>query len=375
MPKQQSKPVIGGEKKDPIKALTEALSGLSGGILKRKPELDELEKQLKKSAQAKREALRKSPKMGEVIMADLLYEAENAFIEKDVKRDLNIKDPAKIEEIRELYRAYVRENLKVQEMIAIVQSGEWEKLTAHVEQIATYTKLDEIIAKCETSGNSEAWQAFKEKHPLLAMASSYLISWHLGNKEKKDYTKLDKKLASIAKVLEGEEGKEEGEEKGTEPAESAKKVELADLNQNQKDAIKPLQDAGFDIDLSTVEADVTALSKIYSQEETIEFAKKGATDGSQFSRIAKAMQNRLGAQKMQFRLADVYMLERITDGQVGIVVKAIEKVNKKPEDMRKALRNMRRIQSGDTSETTIAQHLGISAEGAIEQTDESSAAA
>ncbi|MBN2087008.1 hypothetical protein JW758_01540 [Candidatus Peregrinibacteria bacterium] len=365
--------------KSPLSEAKSLLAGLTMGKVHTSAELDitraRLVKEMQRAklgevAKGARDELRATPEQ-QTILANIMLTVENDFIEKDIKKDLGIKDPQKISEYRKLFREYFREKMSNEMLLEIYASQEWEQLNVHVNEMAKYAKLDEIIATCKIEGNSGAWKVFAEKHPMLATAGSWIISWYIGDKKEKDMSQFDKKLASIASILSGEEPKkEEGGDKkaknGEETSEAvaeADKVKLEDLDENLRATIKPLTDAGFPIDLDSLETDVKELKEQagYDDEKLKELAETGASSESQFFKVAGAMQERMGVKTLEYKLSDVHVIEGLTEDQTNSIIEIIKKVDKSPEEMKKALTRIRAVKPNEDS-AEIARHMEIAPE-------------
>ena len=363
----------GGEEggKNPLGEVKSLLAELTKGKVHKKAELDvtsaTLTKRLKEAkigvvARGQRENLRATPQQKN-ILANIMREVEHDFIEIDLKRDLGIKDPKKLEEFRMLFREYFTSKMSNEMMLEIAQSKEWEQLNNHVNEVAKYAKLDEIIATCKVEGNSGAWTVFAEKHPMLANVGSWLIGWYVGNKKEKDMTKFDKKLQNIAIILSGGEQKPDPNAPSTAPA-TTDKPEVAvkpdNLNEKQRTTIKPLVDVGFIIDLDTLKIDMDSLIKDnnYDDAKLITLAQKGAESSGQFYKVGKAILKKLGDKPINFKLSDIHVIEELSEGQIDSLTTVINKVESNPIKMREALDRTRQIKPND-GEDAIARHMQV----------------
>lgn len=359
--------LTGGEEggNNPLGEVKSMLAELTKGKINKSAELDVTKASLVKLSQAKRDILRTSPEQKN-ILANIMMQVENDFIELDLKRDLGIKDPKKLTEYRAFFKEYFKSQMSNEMLLQIIESQEWEKLNLHINEVAKYTKLDKIIATTKVEGNAGAWTVFSEKHPMIANMGSWIIGWYVGNKNEKNLTKFDKKLLSIGKVLSGEKEKpsttankkEEGKE-GENAAQPEAEVKLADLDANQKSAIKPLEDAGFTIDSDMVKKDMQYLTEQnLNQEKIVKLTTTEAESASNFYKIGKAILTKLGSKSMKFRLSDVHTLKKLSEDQVSSILKIIEKAEDNPTKMREALDRTKNIKSNDT-EDAIAKHLQI----------------
>ena len=362
--------------KNPLSEVKSMLFELTQGKVKKSAELDVTKARLVKEIQSaqfgeiakgQRDELRATPEQTR-ILANIMQKVENDFIESDLKRDLGITDPEKLNEYRMLFREYFTTKMSNEMLLEIYASKEWERLNMHVNEVSKYTQLDQIIATCKVEGNTGAWKVFAEKHPTLATAGAWLISWYVGNKDVKDMSSFDKKLMSIGSILSGEEPKPDPNAPATTAPATTGKPEVAvkpeDLNEKQKATIKPLTDVDFIIDLNTLEADIKYLNEQHlDNDQIVKLAEAGATSNGKFYKIGKAIMTKLGGKPMKFRLSDVQTIEGLSDegisgGQIGAVLKLIEKVDANPTKMREALNRTRQIKSND-SDDTIARHLQI----------------
>lgn len=248
-------------------------------------------------------------------------------------------------------------------LLQIYQSKEWDQLNVHVNEVSKYTKLDQIIADCKIAGDTGPWKAFAEKHPMLATAGSWLIGWYVGSKKEKDMSTFDKKLMNIGKILSGEEAKPDpnAPQVATTTPDGKPKPEVKpeDLNEAQKTTIKPLEDAGFVMDLNTVKADMQYLAKQrLDNNKVIAITTAGAESTSNFYKIGKTIMTKLSGKPIKFRLTDVHALQGLSDSQVGDVLKIIEKVEGNPTKMREALNRTRHIKPNDAEEA-IERYMQI----------------
>jgi hypothetical protein len=299
------------------------------------PKLD----RLKESILGDLESLKQSPEL-ESLAINMWKSAEEG-LRKDLS-ELNVPN-AQIETlVAEAKTKWITE-IGPEQMRTILESPEKIALDKYVSELENLPVLTGIMASAKPKKNWEVWLSkITDKIPGLSTIIGPILAL-LGIKGEKA-----EKIKAVLAKGKGEKPEKPAEEPAEEP-EVAKKGEEGkiELTNDQQAAIKPLQDAGFEMDLTKVKEDIAYLK---GQNVDIEaLAKESAEKNSKLNEVAYAMTNHLGNKKVKFRLMDAYIFDKdqLEPGQISEVVKNIEKIKKDPVKARTFLDNAHKIKKGD----------------------------
>jgi len=301
------------------------------------PRLD----RLKESVLGDLEGLKQSPELE--ALAINMWKSAEAGLRKDLS-ELNVPD-AQIETLVTEARTKWMAEIGPEQMRTILESPEKEALDKYVSDLENLPVLKGIMESAEPKKNWEIWLAkITDKIPGLSTIAGPILAL-LGIKGKK----AEKIVAVLDKGKKKEPKKPaplSGEAEGAKAPETSEEGK-AELAADEQAAIKPLQDAGFEMDLAKTKEDMDYLK---SQNVDIgALAKKASEHGSNLSQIYVVIVSHIGDRKVNFRLRDAYVFDgdQLEPGQIASITKNIEKIKKDAVTVRTFLDNAHKIQKGD----------------------------
>jgi hypothetical protein len=317
-----------------IEGLTNKLAGseMLNKITELFSEADPRLNRLKESVLDDLQSLKQSPNL--TSLAINMWKSAEVGLRKDLS-ELSVSDD-KIETIIADAKKKWEMAIQPEQMKEILESPEKKALDNYITDVENLPVLTEIMKTAEPKKNWEIWlEKITSKIPGLSSIAGPILAF-LGIK--------GKKADAIKKVLEKGKKEKPAPVAETETAEAAakdeeKKVELAS---DEQEAVKPLQAAGFEMDLAKAKEDMDYLKgQKLDQEQIVALAEKSAKKESNLNKI-KAQ---LGDTGVKFTLRDAYVLdgEYLQAGQISLIVENASKIKKDPDTARQFLDNAHKI--------------------------------
>jgi hypothetical protein len=310
------------------------------------PRLDHI----KKSVLRDIENLKKNPNLSS--LAVNIWKSAETGLKKDLD-ELDVPDDKRKQILTEAKNKW---DVAIQpaQMKEILESPEKIALDAYVADLENLPVLGEIINSSKPKEKWEIWLAeTAKKIPFLGTIVDPILSF-LGFKKET----ANRIAAAISEKSKGQKPAPAPTPAPTITPVAPEGQEAAiNLTDEQKAAIKPLEDAGLKIETAKVQEDVDWLkTKGFDQTKIVELATNSAKNESNLrKKINQAIIERIGTGKISFRLKDIWLFDgsQLAENQIGFISEKIKEAKNDPVTVRKLLDNALNINKGDADERML----------------------